>query len=266
MIYMYDMNSCLPSYSLDITFWNVRSAMNKLSEIVQFYSDYSANIGLLTETWQISSLPGKYDSFSADIKETAAAENYFINCFACPRPSGGRGGGVATIAQTQFNVKRYTIKQSFKSFESVFVIVKHNKLDFLLGSIYRVPTNFSFQDFMNEFTDLLMLLAYETRAVILAGDFNVKMNLPHNTDTSSFTTLITEFDLSPILPNSSTHRLGNTLDFAIVSSSFLTSVKSISVDSSIKLSDHFPVSLSLLTLPPLLTFHPCGGIDDSLSN
>ena len=109
---------------------------------------------------------------------------------------------------------------------------------------------------MTEFTDLLMLLAYENRAVILAGDFNVKMNLPHSTDTLSFSTLISEFDLSPLLPNSPTHRLGNTLDFAIVSSSFLPSVEYISVDSSIKLSDHFPVSLSLFSLilqPPLVS-------------
>ena len=62
--------------SLSILFWNVRSAINKLSEIIQYFSDFTANIGLLTETWQSSSLPGKYDSFSAEIKDIAAAENY----------------------------------------------------------------------------------------------------------------------------------------------------------------------------------------------
>ena len=143
---------------------------------------------------------------------------------ACPRPSGRRGGGVATLFQNHFNVKRYTLPNTYETFESVFAIVRHNKLNFVLGSIYRVPTNISFQSFMEEFTSLLTLLAYENRPVILAGDFNVKMNSPHNTDTSSFSTLISEFDFCPILPTTATHQHGNILDFAIASSSLLTSV------------------------------------------
>ena len=143
------------------------------------------------------------------------------------------------------NVKRYTLHHTYETFESVFTIVKHNNLNFLLGSIYHVPINVTFQNFMNEFTDLLMLLAYEQRPVILAVDFNVKINLPHSSDTSSFSTLISEFDFSPIFPSTATHRLGNVLDFAIVSSSLSTSVRSISLDSSIKISDHYPISLSL---------------------
>ena len=86
-------NSYSSSNSLDIIFWNVRSAMNKLSEIIQYYADFNANIGLLTETWQTASVQGKYDSFSAEIKDIAAANDYYIDCFACPRPSGGRGVG-----------------------------------------------------------------------------------------------------------------------------------------------------------------------------
>ena len=237
----------MPSNSLNLLFWNVRSAICKMSEIIQYYSDFTANIGLLTETWQTSSIPGRYDSFSAKIKELAAAEKYSIDCIACPRPSGRRGGGVATLFETHLNVKRYSIRNTYETFESVFTIVKHNKLNFVLGSIYRVPTNISFQSFMEEFTDLLTLLAYEHRPVILAGDFNVRMNSPHAAETSSFSSLISEFDLSPIFPDTATHQHGNTLDFAIVSSSLLHSVQSISVDSSIGISDHYPISLLLMS-------------------
>jgi hypothetical protein len=94
------------------------------------------------------------------------------------------------------------------------------------------------------------LLAYKNRPVILAGDFNVKMNLPHNSDTSSFSTLISEFDFSPILPATATHQHGNILDFAIASSSLLTSVHSISVDSSTEISDHYPICLALKSDSP----------------
>ena len=231
--------------SLRILFWNVRSAMNKTSEILQYSSDNTANIALLSETWQINTLPGKYDTFSATIKEIASAENYLINCFSCPRQTGKRGGGVATLSETVLNVKHYPIHNNYVTFESLFVIVKHNNLHFLLGSIYRVPTNVSFQDFIDEFTDLMSFLAYDHRPVILAGDFNIKMNLPHNPDTASFSTLISEFDFSSILPDCSTHRDGNVLDFAITSSSLLSSVHSVTVDSSIAISDHYPVTFSL---------------------
>ena len=223
----------------------MRSAVNKMSQILQYSSDNASNITLLSETWQTDSIPGKFDTFSASMKEIAAAENFPINCFTCPRQNGKRGGGVATLVDTRLNVKQYSIQKNYLTIESVFVIVQHDKFHFLLGSIYRVPTNVSFQDFIDEFTDLLTFLAYDHRPVILAGDFNIKMNLPHDSDTSSFSTLISEFDFSPILPDGPSHRQGNVLDFAIVSSPLLSSVLSITLDSSITISDHYPVTLSL---------------------
>ena len=97
--------------------------MNKMSEIVQYASDNSANITLLNETWQPCSLTGKYDCFSAAIKDLASAENYNVNCFSCPRSSGGRGGGVATLSDTSLNVKRLSTHKHYITFESLFVII-----------------------------------------------------------------------------------------------------------------------------------------------
>ena len=218
-----------------------------MSNIAQYASDIQPNITLLSETWQTSSLAGKYDSFSAAIKDFAAAEGSSINCISCPRPTGGRGVGVATLCKTDLNVKRFSFRNDYTTFESLFVIVKHNIHTILLGNIYRIPSaNIPFQDFIDEFRDLLMFLAHDHRPVVLAGDFNTKMNLPENLDTSSFTTLITEFDLSSLLPDVATHEAGNILDFAVVSSSLLPHFSSISVDSSITVSDHFPLLLSLV--------------------
>ena len=76
--------------------WNVRSAMNKMSEIVQYASDNTANTSLLNETRQPQSVSGKYDGFSAAIKDIAAAENYTVKCFSCPKPSEG-GEGVLLL-------------------------------------------------------------------------------------------------------------------------------------------------------------------------
>ena len=90
-----------------------------------------------------------------------------------------------------------------------------------------------------------MFLSYDDRPLILAGDFNIQMNLPLNPNTSSFSSLVSEFNLSTVLPNSPTHRLGNVLDFAVVSPSLLPFLSSSSVDSLESTSDHFPVLHSL---------------------
>ena len=50
-------------------------------------------------------MPGKCDTFSATIKDLAAAEGYSIDCYTCPRPSGGRGGGVAILSPTCISTK-----------------------------------------------------------------------------------------------------------------------------------------------------------------
>ena len=133
-----------------------------MSEIIHYFADLPANIGLLTETWQTSSVPGKFDTFAAEIKDLALAEKYHINCLSCPRPGGRRGAVVATLFENHFNVKRYTIRNTYDTFESVFTIVKINKLNFVLGSIYRVPTNISFQSFLEEFTSLLSFCLRES--------------------------------------------------------------------------------------------------------
>ena len=90
-----------------------------------------------------------------------------------------------------------------------------------------------------------MFLAYNQRPVIPAGDFNIKMNLLQNINTYSFSNLISEFDLHPFFTDSATHDFGNTLDFAAVSSPLLPYLSSIFVDSSVTISDHYPLVLSL---------------------
>ena len=221
--------------------------MNKMSPILQYAGDKNINILLLNETWQNSSIPGKYDSFTAAIKDVASSELLDFNCFSCPRPSGGRGGGVATLITSQLSSKVFSIQHNYSTFDCIFLIIKHLDTTFLLGNIYRPPSTVSFQVFMNEFSDLLMFLSYDRRPIILAGDFNIKINLPLNPNTSSFLELLSEFDLAPMAPPSATHVHGNILDFAIASSSLLPSFSSIAVDSSFTISDHFPLSFSILS-------------------
>ena len=91
--------------------------MNKMSPILQYAGDKNIDIILLNETWQISSIPGKYDSFSAAIKDVASTEMLELNCFSCPRPTGGRGGGVATLTTSQISSKVLSIQHNYATFE-----------------------------------------------------------------------------------------------------------------------------------------------------
>ena len=115
--------------------------MNKMLSIVQYVSDISPNITLLSEMWKTSSLPGKYDCFSAAVKDFVATESFSIDCFSTPLPTGERGGGVATLSKAGLNVKRYSFRSDYVSFESLFVIVNYNKRHVLLGNIYRLLTS-----------------------------------------------------------------------------------------------------------------------------
>ena len=98
--------------------------MNKMSRILQYTGDKNTDISLLNETWQLSSVPGKYDSFSASIKDAASTEMMNLNCFSCPRPSGGRGGGVETLTLSKLSAKRFTFQHVYTSFEYIFISIK----------------------------------------------------------------------------------------------------------------------------------------------
>ena len=116
--------------------------MNKTSQILQYVSDLDTNTTLLSEAWQCDSVPGKFDSFSACVKDLAIAEGYSIDCYACPRPNGVRGGGVAVaiLSPTNVSTKLFSVGRCYTSFESLFINVRYNQYNFLLGNIYRSPS------------------------------------------------------------------------------------------------------------------------------
>ena len=49
----------------------------KIDLTSEMISDNSPNITLLSEMWKTSSLPGKYDCFSAAVKDFVATESFF---------------------------------------------------------------------------------------------------------------------------------------------------------------------------------------------
>ena len=61
--------------------WNIRSAGNKMSLLSQLFSDEELDLLFIVETWQIPSVPGKLDAFSAAFKEHLLGEEKLLSKF-----------------------------------------------------------------------------------------------------------------------------------------------------------------------------------------
>ena len=226
--------------------WNSRSANSKLSEIAQIISDKDLDLFIITETWQANpDNSGKLDTFTAKFRDYAEAENLNVKLFTKARDDGRIGGGVALAAKKSLSISRYSLDLPAlpTSYEYLSVKCKFAQ-SFLLICIYR-SSSASFSDFQTELSDLLTSLSFITLPSIVAGDFNVKLNIRDDPCTSSFLTVLDEFNFSVIPIDSPTHQCGNTLDFAIVMNSFLYKCSSCVVDNSFHLSDHFLVSFGI---------------------
>ena len=55
--------------------WNIRSANNKLGLLSHLFADENLDFMIVLETWQIPSVRGKLDAFSAAFKEHLLGED-----------------------------------------------------------------------------------------------------------------------------------------------------------------------------------------------
>ena len=221
---------------------NIRSANQKFSLLTQLFADKKLDLLILTETWQIPSIDGKVNTFAASLKDYAAAEELDVNVLSKPRTDGRRGGGVALIIRSHFVVSSQKLVFPFPvSFEYLSSKIKLVH-PLILISIYRLNSTNSppFQTFIMDFRNLLISLS-DFNNCIIAGDFNIKVNLVSDSETTAFLTLLSEFNFKIIAPSSPTHRLGNTLDFLVVPSDFMFDLTPLIVDHSVLISDHYPV-------------------------
>ena len=103
----------LESYT--ISTWNVRSACNKLVDIIQYLGDQCPDFLLLSETWFPEAIPNKCDPFSAQIKELLKSEQIEYKFHSKERTNGKRGGGVAILSKSDIPLQRYRFPGSSKS-------------------------------------------------------------------------------------------------------------------------------------------------------
>ena len=157
-------------------------------------------------------------------------------------PRQTRGGGVAILINPNIT-SRPLASDIYASFEIVSTtLTGHNPLR--ISTIYRCQ-EVPFGTFLTEFGDFLFHLLQDTSPFMIAGDFNLHVNISSDSKVLKFQDLIDEFGIvlvSSIVP---THVNGNILDFIVCDSIALAKVLSVSVDSSQQASDHFPVAFDI---------------------
>ena len=230
--------------AVNCTLWNVRSANYKLSDITQFMSDENTDMLILSETWQSHPKPGKLDTFKATFEDFAEAEELDVNLFTAARCDGRKGGGVALASKKSLSVSHYSLDFELPtSFEYLSVKCKFSQ-PFILVCLYRSSSSSS-ANFITDFSELLTALSLITLPSVVAGDFNIRINISGDPVASSFKTLLDEFNFSILPLDQPTHIQGNTLDFAVVMNSFLYKCSSCSVGDYIPITDHLPVSFCI---------------------
>ena len=113
----------------------------------------------------------------------------------------------------------------------------------VLVCIYRRDTTFILQ--FSEFVEQYIICS--SGSFLLCGDFNIHWNNPNHDYTCQFKHVMEEYNLSSSIPNSATHRLGNTIDFILSDDQLKNDIFDVNTDSGELLSGHFPVSFSHIT-------------------
>ena len=228
--------------------WNTRSAVNKIPAIIQYFADGGADFLVMCETWQACPTPGKLDTFSAALNEYASAESlHDVSIYTKARNSERRGGGLALITKNDVKFSYYNIDVSLpSSFEYLSMKCK-SSTPFVFICLYRPPTTIAFSVFMQEFENFLSALNLLPLPAVVCGDFNIKINMVDDRESVLFSNLLFEFNFSVVMPDESTHRYGNVLDFLLTSVSFNSSCFFESVDNTISISDHYPVFFRFLS-------------------
>ena len=224
--------------------WNVQSLnQNKCNVLLDYLLEKDIHIASLTETWFL-------DENNYQTGKLCNGGNYFV----CNRPrvTDTWGGGVCVLMKNKFKPVRQ--KNCFHtSFESVSLLssisgMPSQKLKIV--TIYR-RESVKFSVFVTEFSSFVQSLALSKYPFIIAGDFNIHMNDTEHSYTRRFTKLCNEQNLSlNNVPQTKTHKDGNTIDFIVcdAKADSLVVEYCVDFDAPNNISHHYPVVYSLKTI------------------
>lgn len=185
--------------------WNSRSVRNKTESIVDGIIHHSLDVLALTETW----LRSQDDLIIGELTPPGFILHHI------PRPPATEGhGGVALLLRDQW---KYDVIDAgpFSSFEVLEVVIHVRNETIRIIVIYRPPPSqvnrVSWQDFINEFTDLLSHHTTTSGRLVIMGDFNIHINKSCDLKAKEFVDLLSIHNLKQHITEP-THAHGNTLD------------------------------------------------------
>ena len=185
---------------------NAQSIRNKGPDLVDFVCDSEVDIVVITETYL------KSGDFAARIAATPSG--YWL--FDHPRPD-RNGGGSGILAQDLLVVTqaRAGICDSFEYSEWIIV---SGSACLRLVVIYRPPYSSSHPRtvgmFVTEFAEFLESAVMTAEPLVLAGDFNIHVNIMADNGAAQFLDLLSSMGLHQHI-DFPTHTSGNTLDLLI---------------------------------------------------
>jgi len=224
---------------------NVQSVTERSVAVSDVIASRQLDVFALTETWHQASddLPLKR-SAPPGYSIIAAAR-----CEARPSASTTRGGGVALIHSNRFAAKRITLDINPTTFEVLCCSLRSASTSVVYVVVYRPGSESVSDQFFEELTTLLEIVATFRRQVIVAGDFNIHVNDPADRHAVRLSELLASLDLQQVVkqPTHGDVRNGNTLDLVITRSDGLPS--SCTVDPPNMISDHGLVVCQFPTIP-----------------
>ena len=178
--------------------WNARSIRNKSASFLDYICENNIDLITVTETWLSES--------DAAVRAECTPIGYKLT--DCPLV-GRCGGGTALIYRSSLSVTE-VISGTKPSFEFAEYIVSDKNSTIRLVIVYRPPYSdahpVTICSFLDDFADYLESIILTTEPLLVAGDFNIHVDIPDNSDSVNFIDLLDSMAVSTTceIPHAST--------------------------------------------------------------
>ena len=224
---------------------NAQSVKNKASSLADLIVDLDMDILAVTETWMDTAV-------DQQVKSELVPTGYSI--IAVPRPDQRRGGGLALVYKSGLSTKivSSSLDKQYTQFEHMECVVTSNDAALRICVVYRPPTctrnGLKVSAFFEEWPKYLDQLSASPIDPVLVGDINFHLDMPTNTSTAHFNSLLGTYGLMQHI-SGPTHKKGHTLDIVITRESFKPTLCGIPSVRDLGVGDHFATCVGLWKRP-----------------
>ena len=185
-------------------FLNLRSLHNKADSVIEMCRDHQIDFCCLVETW--------HDTDSVDLRRLRSAGLQVVD-----RPRlrtaddlSTNHGGVVVIAPADVTLQHVIVDQP-SSFELICVRVIYGRFTCVAVVLYRPGSVAVRQEFFDDLSNVLDVVATYQIPIVVAGDFNIRLDRP---DDAHAVRLRMLFDSYCLVLHSTgpTHQLGGAID------------------------------------------------------